>query len=123
MGPAVVRQLWQRIEGRDWPAVAALLAPDVVIDWPHTGERIIGRDNFVGVNRDYPEGWDLRVERVVEGADATIAHVRVEHDGRTYHGVGIYQVSGGLIARGTEFWITERGEEPPAWRAKYAQRS
>ncbi|MET9958791.1 hypothetical protein ABZ128_06810 [Streptomyces sp. NPDC006326] len=43
----VVAQLWERIDARDWAGVARLIAEDAVIEWPVSGERIIGRANFI----------------------------------------------------------------------------
>ena len=39
-----VRRLWERFEARDWGAAAHELQEDFVADWPHTGERIRGRE-------------------------------------------------------------------------------
>jgi hypothetical protein len=109
------------MEARDWAGVGACVAPDVVIDWPHTGERIVGRDNYVAVNREYPEGWHIRIERVLADHTGAVAVVRVDHPPHSFICVGVYEVAGQLIARGTEYWVTERGEKPPVWRAKYTR--
>src|SRR5262249_51397930 len=60
----VVAELWTRFESRDWDGAAELLAEDVVVDWPHSRERLRGRANVVGFNRAYPEGWSIRVLRI-----------------------------------------------------------
>ncbi|MFF3126620.1 nuclear transport factor 2 family protein [Streptomyces sp. NPDC057908] len=61
----VIEALWDRIQARDWAAVAGLVAEDAVIEWPVSGERIVGNKNFVAVNSSYPEGWSIRVLRIV----------------------------------------------------------
>ncbi|MFC7922040.1 nuclear transport factor 2 family protein [Streptomyces cinereoruber] len=52
----VVGALWDRMQARDRDGLAALLAEDAVVEWPVSGERITGRDDYVAVNREYPEG-------------------------------------------------------------------
>lgn len=123
MAADVVPDLWACMEARDWIGVARCLAADVVVEWPHTGERIEGRESYVAVNREYPEGWHLRIERVLVDDACTMAVVHVEHPPHAFVCVGVYEVAAGLIARGTEYWVTERGEQAPTWRAPYARRS
>ncbi|HEX2904889.1 MAG TPA: nuclear transport factor 2 family protein [Jatrophihabitans sp.] len=65
----VVRRFWLAIGARDWAAVGALVHPDVVLDWPGSNERIIGRPNVVAVNAEYPQGWEIRIIGVHGDAD------------------------------------------------------
>ncbi|QKW00816.1 nuclear transport factor 2 family protein [Streptomyces sp. NA02536] len=53
------------MQARDGEGLGALLADDLVVEWPVGGERIAGRANFVGVNAEFPEGWSVRVLRIV----------------------------------------------------------
>jgi hypothetical protein len=57
----VVRRFWDRVEARDWERAGELLAGDFVSDWPHSAERFRGRDNYIAMNRAYPEGWRIEV--------------------------------------------------------------
>ena len=121
----VVTLYWQRMQARDWAGVHALLAPDVVVEWPASGERFEGPDAVVGVNRAYPDGWTIRVQRVVAGPDGDTAVSEVEvpqDDVGTFAVASFWQVRDGLISRGREYWVTCGGEEPPPWRARYATR-
>jgi hypothetical protein len=38
-----IRDFWTAMQANDWDQAATCLAPDCVIDWPCTGERIVGR--------------------------------------------------------------------------------
>jgi hypothetical protein len=110
------------MEARDWDGVGASVARDVVVDWPHTGERIVGRASYVAVNREYPEGWHVHVLRVVPGDAVTVAEVRVEHGEHVFLCIGFYETARDEIVRATEYWVTANGERPPVWRAKHTQR-
>src|SRR6476619_6566456 len=64
---AVVDGVWRHLEARDWPAARALLADDLVVELPATGERFTSADAFIAFNSHYPDGWSLEVQRVVPG--------------------------------------------------------
>jgi ketosteroid isomerase-like protein len=117
-----VRLLWERMEARDWDGVAAQLHEDVVVDWPSTGERMRGRDNYVAVQREYPEGWHIEVLRIVDGGDEVASEVRVEQDGKRFYASSFFEVADGRIARAVEYWTGGEAEEPPAWRAPWTER-
>ncbi|MGH4028074.1 nuclear transport factor 2 family protein [Actinomycetota bacterium Odt1-20B] len=120
----IVRQLWHRTQDRDWDGVGALLADDVVVEWPASGERIVGRANYVGLNSTYPEGWSIHVLRVVaDGGDQVVSEVEVPHEEMGTHRVAsFWTVRDGVIVEGREYW-TELGTDPvPQWREKFVQR-
>jgi ketosteroid isomerase-like protein len=124
MKPAeIVRGLWDRIQARDWAGVSELLADDLVVEWPVSGERIVGRANFVSINAEYPEGWAITVLRIVADGEVVVSEVEVPHEAMGIHRVAsFWTVRDGKIAGGREYW-TELGSDPsPAWRAAYVQR-
>lgn len=120
----VVRAYWTRMQARDWAAVEAVLDPEVVVEWPATGERFAGPGAVVAVNRDYPEGWSIRVVRVVAGALGAVAsEVEVEQEGAgTFAAASFWRVRDGRVVHGREYWVGCAAEEAPAWRAGYAER-
>src|SRR5258708_7612430 len=119
----VVRALWNRIQDRDWIGVGERVAEHGVIEWPASRERIAGRDNFVAVNREYPEGWSIHVLRIVADDDQVVSEVEVPHTG-----LGIFRVASfwtvidNRIVRGTEYWRTVGADEAPQWRARHVAR-
>jgi ketosteroid isomerase-like protein len=124
MEPAqVIEALWARIEARDWAGVGELIDENVVIEWPATAERIIGRDNYVAVNREYPEGWSIRVLRIVADGQDVTSEVEVPHaDLGIFRAASFWTVAGGRIARGTEYWTSVGADPSPDWRAPYVER-
>jgi ketosteroid isomerase-like protein len=120
----VVRRLWAAIAARDWATTGALLHPDVIVEWPATGERMVGRENVVAVNAEYPEGWSIHVLRVVGDGNSVVSEVEVPHEGLgVFRAASFWTVRDGVITAGTEYWIGVGAEEPPAWRAPYTERS
>src|SRR5712692_7876099 len=99
----VVEALWGRIQARDWSGVARLMADDAVVEWPTSRERIVGRTNFVAVSREYPEGWSIRVLRIVAEGDQVVSEVEVPHEDQgVFRAASFWTVRDGQIVRGTE---------------------
>ena len=119
-GEALVRALWERIEARDWDGARELLADGFEAEWPHTRERFRGRDNFVEMNRVYPEGWSIEVLDVLEGRGGVASRIRVTHPDGTFHAASFFSHAGGLLTGVWELWVEEGHEQPPAWRARFA---
>ncbi|MDI9883448.1 nuclear transport factor 2 family protein [Streptomyces sp. HNM0645] len=119
----VVHGLWERMQARDWAGVGELLAPDVVVEWPVSGERIVGRENYVRVNAEYPEGWSIRVLRIVAAGGEVVSEVEVPHRTTGVHRVAsFWTVHSGRIVAGREYW-SELGSDPsPEWRSGLVER-
>ncbi|WP_395759062.1 nuclear transport factor 2 family protein [Streptomyces althioticus] len=120
---ATIHALWTHMQSRDWPALASLLADDVVVEWPVSAERIRGKDDYIRVNAEYPEGWSIKILRVLDAGDHVVSEVEVPHATLgTHRVVSLWTVRDGLVTWGREYW-TELGADPsPDWRAPYVER-
>ncbi len=100
-----------------------MIAPDAVIEWPVSGERFISRSNYVEVSRSYPEGWEIRILRVIGSGDQAASEVEVPHvDLGLYRVASFWTVDNGQIVRGTEYWTEPGSDEPRPDREAYAER-
>ncbi|MFD3451153.1 nuclear transport factor 2 family protein [Streptomyces sp. NPDC058691] len=118
----VVEELWARIEARDWTGVGELIAEDAVVEWPVSGERIVGRANFVAVNREYPQGWSIRVLRVLGEDDQAVSEVEVPHvELGVFRAASFWTVRDGRITGGREYWTSPGSDPRPQWRAAWAE--
>lgn len=108
---------------RDWAGLRELLVDGLVVEWPVSGERIVGRENFVTINKVYPEGWSINVLRLLAEGETVVSEVEVPHDTMGVHrAVSFWTVREGKIVAGREYW-TRLGSDPsPQWRAGYVQR-
>ncbi|MEU1689334.1 nuclear transport factor 2 family protein [Micromonospora sp. NPDC005707] len=122
---AVTRQTGQdyvdRLERRDWPALAGLLTDDVVYEMPQTRERIRGREAFLRFNIEYPGDWHLRVRRLVAdgGSAALWLDVRVG-DEQQDACVWLEVSEHGLISRIVDYW--PEPYDPPQGREHLVER-
>ncbi|MER7822003.1 nuclear transport factor 2 family protein [Streptomyces sp. NPDC096097] len=119
----VVAQLWERIEARDWNGVAELIAEDAVIEWPVSGERIVGRANFIAVNSDdgYADERSVELLRILADGHLVVTEVEIPQDHVVYRAVSLWTVRDGEVVGAREYW-TSPGQDPaPRWRAGYVE--
>jgi ketosteroid isomerase-like protein len=118
----IARSLWERIEARDWEGARELLADGMVCRWPHSDERFEGADDFIAMNRAYPEGWRITIIDVADIPGGAVSRIRVDQSGIRFHAASFFEVRDGQIHEAVEYWVTEGSEEPPAWRARFSDR-
>jgi limonene-1,2-epoxide hydrolase len=75
----VVEQFWAVMQTNDFRAAGDLLHNDYLPEWPQSGERIRGRENFVAINTQYPalERWNFTVHRILAEGDQAVSDVSV----------------------------------------------
>lgn len=119
---AVIKELWTRTQARDWAGVGELIADDAVIQWPVSAERIVGRANYVTINREYPEPWEIRVLKVIGSGDEAASEVEVAHGTMgLFRAASFWTVRDGKVASGTEYWISPGSEEGMPQRAAHVE--
>ena len=79
----VAREFWRLMSTNEFHRVAAVLAPEFVVEWPMSNERVRGGTNFARYNSEYPaQGlWEFDVHRVVGRGSEAATDVTVS-DGR-----------------------------------------
>ena len=103
----VVKEFWELMATNDFPSVGQVLADDFVLDWPQSGERIRGRDNYAAMNEQYPTTtghWTFTVNRVVGNDREVVSDVSVSDGVQNARAISFFEVRGGKIARMVEFW-------------------
>lgn len=119
----VASEFWRRIQARDWDGLGELLADDFTVDWPNARLRIRGRENFVGFNRTYPEGWSIEVLGIYPDGRTVVSEVRVPHpDVGPHYVVSFLEIEDGVAKRAREYWVEERPEEPHPDRARWFEK-
>ncbi len=103
---AVVREFWRLMATNDFHAVAAVLAPDFVMEWPQSGERIRGPVNFCRMNAEYPAAgpWRFTINRLVADGDVAVTQVSLTDGVQSGEPVSFFTVTGGRISRLVEYW-------------------
>jgi ketosteroid isomerase-like protein len=122
MATQVVRRFWERMQTNDFPSVAAVLAPDFVLEWPQTRERIRGAERFVRMNAEYPAHgrWRFTIHRIVGDQHEAVSDVSVTDGALQARAITFFEVADGLVRRITEYW--PEPYDAPADRAHLVER-
>lgn len=119
----VVTAFWAAMQANDWEAAAGHLAQECVVDWPCSGERILGRRDFATVQATYPTRtgrWSFDVHRIVADAGTVVSEVTVTDGEQSARAVVFSDVDGAQIVRQVEYWPT--AYDPAPGRAQLTQR-
>ncbi len=95
------------MEDNDWERAAAHLSEDCLIDWPCTGERIVGRDDFAAMQARYPTTtgrWSFEVHRIVADGDVVVSEVTVTDGEQAARVVAFSIFEGDQVTHQIEYW-------------------
>jgi hypothetical protein len=96
----------------------AMYHDDAVLEFPQSGERFVGVENFRVWRSGYPASTSFGFREIRGRDDLWVAEVTVQYDGGTQNfGVSIIELRGERIAR-ESIYVAE-GFEPPEWRARW----
>lgn len=104
----------ERMEARDWEGLGELLHPDVVYRLPQTREVVTGRNAYLRWNREYPDGWHLRLAEAYGDQTGGAARVEANVDDEHVTALVFVRVSGGVLTEITDWWPT--AYDPPPGR-------
>ncbi len=118
--PTVRAMLLQNLEhSRSDPVLAhEMYHDDAVLEFPQSGERFEGVENFREWRSTYPASTDFEIREVRGRDDLWVVEVSVRYDdGPRNFGVSIQEFREDKIVRESIYY----GEawEPPEWRAKW----
>jgi hypothetical protein len=121
-GGQVAEAVWKALEARDWETARGLLHDDFVQEWPQSKERIVGRDNAIAINQNFPGGLPtMRFRRALADGDLAVLEVELTYsDGSRYLGVSVVELRDGKVMRETDYFA--QPFQAPQWRAQWVQR-
>jgi ketosteroid isomerase-like protein len=102
----VAREFWRLMSTNDFGSVGQVLAPDFVLEWPQSKERIRGAGRFAQMNSEYPAHgpWRFTINRIVGGESEAVTDVSVTDGIQTARAISFFSVTNGKIDRLVEFW-------------------
>ncbi|MFM4872547.1 nuclear transport factor 2 family protein [Aeromonas veronii] len=116
---AVVEAYWQEMQSNDFAKAASWLGDDFFCDWPQSGERIVGRENFIEINRRYPAVglWRFEIVRLLAQGSEVVSEVLVSDGVVNARAITFHHVAEGKIQQQTEYWPDEYAA--PEWRSSW----
>jgi hypothetical protein len=90
----------------DFRSVGPLLADDFVLEYPQSGERIRGRDNYAALNEEYPAHgrWLFTVNKLVGSDTEAVSDVSVSDGVQNARAISFFEVRDKRIVRIVEYW-------------------
>jgi ketosteroid isomerase-like protein len=103
---SVVREFWRVMSTNDFQSVKAVLAEEFVVEWPQSGERIRGAENFARMNAEYPANgpWTFKINRLVASGESVVTQVSVTDGLQTAEPVSFFTVRDGKVVLLMEYW-------------------
>jgi hypothetical protein len=100
---------------------ATAIADDAVLEWPQSGERLLGRQACILVYKNYPGGSPAyEVRRISGGGDLFVVEAVGRYGPDTVYATSIVEFRDGLVAKQTDYFATPF--EAPPWRSQWVQR-
>jgi len=113
--PELLRRLEEHWGSSDQDVVHELYHPDAVLEFPQSGERFEGVENFKSWRMQYPASLRFHIRRLTRRDDLVIAELLLSYDGRPWtFTVNLLEFRGDHVER-ERIYIMD-GWEAPDWR-------
>jgi hypothetical protein len=100
---------------------ASTMADDAIVEWPQSGERMVGKQACTLVYKNYPGGSPAyQLRRVSGGGDLFVVEATGRYGADTVYVTSIVEFRNGLVARQTDYFANPF--EAPAWRSQWVER-
>ena len=118
----LLERFWEVMRTNDFYAAAELFHDDFILEWPQSGERIRGRENFAALNTAFPaEGkWGFTINQIIAEGDVVVTDATVTDGKRTDRAITFSTIKEGKIWKQVEFW--PEPFDAPRWRAQWVER-
>jgi hypothetical protein len=115
-----LERYFQALEQQDLDAMEELLHDDYVEEYPQSGERIRGKDNWRKMAENYPGLPSLIDHSYKISGDLAVIELTVDYGGSRMHACEVVEFEEGKVKRRRAYF----GEpfEAPEWRAQWVER-
>lgn len=118
-GREVMERFLAAAQAKDLDGMVSLVHDDLVMEWPQSGERFVGRENALAAFTATEEKPDIAGEPQLAGADDLwVLRMPVRYGEDIYHHVGVFELEDGLLRHATEYFGAPLPANPA--RAAYA---
>jgi ketosteroid isomerase-like protein len=114
--------IWKALGAGDWESAGNNLHEDFVQEWPQSGERIVGRNNAIAINRNFPGGLPtMKFRRTLANGELAVLEVDLTYaDGSRYMGVSVIEIRDGRVVKETDYFA--QPFVAPQWRAQWVEK-
>ena len=102
----VVQKFWSLMQTNDFKSVGQVLSDDFVLEWPQSGERIRGRENYMAMNEEYPTHgqWRFTINRIIGDDVQAVTDVSVTDGVQVARAISFFSIADGKIGQMVEYW-------------------
>ncbi|GAA1816259.1 nuclear transport factor 2 family protein [Agromyces neolithicus] len=119
-GRETVEALVATLNAGEVDGMDAVFHEDSIIEWPQSGERIVGGDNRRGIYGSFPRLPTITPRRLTGSGDLWVLEAALDYgDGTPYQVVFIFELRDDLIAKETAYWSTPF--PAPEWRTAWVE--
>jgi limonene-1,2-epoxide hydrolase len=115
-----VERYFQAFERQDLDAMEKLLHEDYVEEYPQSGERIHGKQNWRSVTGNYPGLPNMTDHSYVLSGDLGVLKMTLEYDGNRIYACEIIDLEDGKIKRARAYFAEPF--DAPDWRSQWVER-
>jgi ketosteroid isomerase-like protein len=115
-----IDRYFQAFEQRDLDAIADLMHDDYVEEYPQSGEKIRGKDNWRKIAENYPGLPNMTDHSYVLSGDLGVMKMTLEYDGNRVYACEVVDFEEGKIERARAYFADPF--EAPEWRAQWVER-
>ena len=112
-----LRRHWE-YEGKDYDVSHEIYHDDAVLEFPQSGERFEGVENFKTWRKQYPAALKFHIRRITHRVDLVVAENLISYDGKPWtYTVNLLEFRGNKVAH-ERIYIMD-GWEAAEWRAPW----
>ena len=116
-----VERLIEALNTRDLELFHAQFHDDSVMEYPQSGERIVGAENRRGAYGAFPGLPKVAARRILVEGDLAVVEANLDYgDGASWQAVFVFELRDGKIERETAYW--PQPFEAADWRAQWVER-
>ena len=101
---ATLDRHWAASDANDFEAEHEIYRDEAVLDYPQSGERIVGRHNIQSSRAAQPNQKRFSVRRIIGAGNLWITEYVLTYDGVPSYTVSIMEFVDGKVARETQYF-------------------
>ena len=117
---SALERFLQAFERGDLDAAADFLHDDYVEEYPQSGERIRGKQNWLSIVTTYPSLPKMLDYTIEVSGELCVLEATLEYDSNRVYVCEIFEVQDGKLKRAREYF--SEPFEAPEWRAQWVER-
>jgi ketosteroid isomerase-like protein len=110
---------WEATVAIDLVRVHEIYHEDVVVEFPQSGERILGKHDLYELRAHYPAKLTFKILRVSGEGNLWITELIITYDGRPVYVVTVMEFKDGKVAHETHYYADPF--KPPEWRSQWVE--